>query len=258
MTEPREAGPNKHNKAGSEVRRIFSSLSIAQLWGLAAATVAYTVGVFGFGVFVQKTVDSSADLVKDQQIAKLTTQNGDLQRGLDTLTERLKTAFGEKRWLDTKAELLTRLVFYLQSHDDTSKKLLTDVVCTMWKESEGNKIRVIPGPIQLNFADLQKGLPPDVEKLLLSRGVSESQLRQIRDPGVAGSTSVGPFPDFQKTIRVQREQVQRAVTINDVTRQVGRVEVIKIVTFPDGSQFQMPQEIAAAVHLKPDCAPQSR
>lgn len=240
-------------KAGDEARPVFSfSLSITQLWWLAAAAIAYTVGAFGFGVFVQKTADFSAELVKDQQTAKLTTQNGDLQRSLDALLERLKTAFSEKQQLETKTELLTRLVFYLQSHDDTSKKLLTDVVCSMWKESEEHKIRVTPGPIQLNPVDLTRGLPPDVEKLLLSRGVSATQLRQIREPGAFGSTSV------EKTIGVQRDQAQRVEAINNVERQAERVEVIKIVTFPDGSQFQMPQEIAAAVHLKPECAPRPR
>jgi hypothetical protein len=239
--------------ASGEAKPVFSfSLNITQLWVLAATAVAYTVGAFGFGSFVQKTANGSAELVRNQEIATLTTQNGDLQRGVDALTDRLKTAFSEKQQLKAKAELLTRLVFYLQSHDDTSKKLLIDVACSMWKESEGHTIQIIPGPIQFSPLDLTNGLPPDVEKLLISRGVSNEQLRQIREPVNSGSANV------EKTIRVQRQQMQRAQAITDVTRQAGLVEVIKTITFPDGSQFQMPQEIAAAVHLKPECAPQAR
>jgi hypothetical protein len=32
-------------------------------------------------------------------------------------------------------------------------------------------------------------------------------------------------------------------------------KVIKVITFADGSQYQMPDEIALAVHTKPECAP---
>jgi hypothetical protein len=245
----------KSVQAGGETKPVLSlSLTITQLWALGATAAAFTIGTFGFGIF-------TADQVKNPEITALTTKNGDLERNVTAITGRLKATLTEAQNLKTKDELLTRLVYYLQSHDETSKKLLTDVVCSMWKESEEHAIRLKQGSIELTPLDLANALPPEVEKILASRGVSDEQLRLIREPINSGSASVNPVADFQKVIRVQQQAMQtmqREQAIVDVTDQAGHVETIKIVSFPDGSQFQIPQEIAAAVHLKPECAPQAR
>lgn len=49
--------------------------------------------------------------------------------------------------------------------------------------------------------------------------------------------------------RITQESLGRVMKLASLA------EVIKVVRLSDGSQYQMPQEIALAVHLKPDCAP---
>jgi hypothetical protein len=136
---------------------VFSiSLSVKQLWALAGLIVTVLGGAFGFGAFVQKTANESSALGKDCEISDLNTRNVDLQRTVDTLTKGLEQSSSEIDTLTLKSEFLNRLAGYLQGKDDISKKLLVDVVCSMWKQSEISKSKYPPAkPGALGDAPLE-------------------------------------------------------------------------------------------------------
>jgi hypothetical protein len=244
------------------VRDIGRALTVGQLWAIAVAFVALIGGVFAFGVFVQSVRGSGDAFAKDERIHQLTTelsgkerQNGDLQRAVDGLTNQFKMVLDARDALDTKAEFLNRLVSYLQAGDDTSKKLLVDVVCSMWKESQKRRIRLVREPVNVSLESMRRGLPPDVEELMVARGgASREMLQRIRrNDFPTEAARVGPVT-VQRPLAVNpsNNRDQAAATIQ---KHAQGIEVLKIVSFPDSTNYQMPQEIAAAVHMKNECAP---
>ena len=62
--------------------------------------------------------------------------------------------------------------------------------------------------------------------------------------------SVGPRALLRCSLPLRHAILICTMEVDHDWCRAGLVEVIKIVTFPDGSQYQMPQEIAAAVHMK--------
>jgi hypothetical protein len=245
------------SKPDSTQDPIFSiSLNLQQLWKIGAAIGSLIVlvvgGVFGLGVFVQNTVNGSAMLIKDGQLATLNTKNSDLERTVDALTKRLEGTLSEKDDLITKSEFLTRLVSYLQDSgvDGFSKTLLVNAVCSMWKESEKRKLKLEREPLRLTTGNTQYGLAPDIEDLLRARGVSENTLAILR----AGDPSVVSNSDRAR-VEKPPNQAQRARAIDDVQKPAKDVVLIKIVHFSDGSSYPVPQEIATVVHSKSECAP---
>lgn len=227
----------------------------AKIWAFASICATVLAGAFGFGIFVEKTRSEAAVTVKDQEISKLKTGSGDYQRAVEALKRALEDAAGIRQRLETKAELLNRLVGYLQGRDDVSKLLLVDVVCSMWRESQTRRVRLDTEPLRIDERDLVRGLPPDVEKFLITQGVSAKMLDDIKGATLPEDVSQVdrlrvPFPDRDvMPSRLTQESLGRVMKLASLA------EVIKVVRLSDGSQYQMPQEIALAVHLKPDCAP---
>lgn len=162
---------------------VARSITVAQAWTIGGILITLATGIFGLGVWVQSSrgdIELSKKNTeiseKDRTIATLNTKSGDLLRTVNALTANLEQAFAANDALKTKAEFLNRLASYLQFHDPTNRKLLEDVVCSMWKQSQQKRIQLVQQPIHISPEDLRRGLPPDVEQLLVSQGVSSDLL----------------------------------------------------------------------------------
>ena len=126
----------------------------------------------------------------------------------------------------------------------------------MWKQSQQKRVQLVRQPIYISPDDLRRGLPPDVEQLLVSQGVSSELLTWLR---------TNNFLPGEQVVGAEPFAVRRPVEVNPlnnpneavgaVTKSASNVRMIKVITFADGVPFEMPQEIAVAVHLRSDCAP---
>jgi hypothetical protein len=246
------------------------SITVGQGVTIAGVIIVVVTGIFGLGAWLQSS-RSDVELLqknteiseknktineKDKTISDLTTKYDDQKRAVDALTGNLQQAFARVDALETKDELLTRLAGYLQYKDEVNRKLLENVVCSMWKQSEQKRIRLDKQPVRLSYEDLRRGLPPDVEKLLVSQGVSSELLTRLR---------TNNFLPREEIAGVGPLTVRRPVQVNPyndpdtaaatVSKSASNVTVIKVITFADGASFEMPQEIAASVHMRADCAP---
>ena len=65
------------------------------------------------------------------------------------------------------------------------------------------------------------------------------------------AANVAPFSVGRRSLaaNVQRD------ALTTMQKQTQGIQIIKVITFFDGSQYQMPQDIAVAVHMKPECSP---
>lgn len=249
---------------------IARAITVGQAVAIGAILIALATGIFGLGGWLQSsrsdielsnknTEISKKDkeiLEKDGKIDALNNKSGDLQRAVDALKNSLEQALSGNDALKMEVEFLNRLASYLQWHDATNKKLLEDVVCSMWKQSQQNRIRLVQQPVHISPDDLRRGLPPDVEKLLVSQGASSELLTRLRTNNFLSkeqAVGVSPFV-VRKPVQVNPfNDPDEAVAA--VSKSVSNLRVIKVITFADGLAFEMPQEIAASVHLRSDCAP---
>lgn len=260
-----EATPTAASASDHTVRDLLRSLTLSQAWAIGAAVVALLGGTFGLGAFIQSSRDdgkvneltakqATANLEKDHTIADLETKNSDLKRTIDTLKGALESALNQKESLDGKAEFLNRYLSYVQGPNGVSKKLLVDVVCLMWKETQKRRIQIDRQPVEISVDKINRGLDQDTQRLLSKSGVSPETIERIRQPE---AFVVGRFAVSPSVVKVDPTQVLRVrdEAVTTLQRQIQDVKVIKIITFFDGSRYQMPDEIAVAVHTKPECAP---
>ena len=258
----------KRDDGGIETKPLFTvPVSTKMLWVLGGICITVTGGAAAAGGFVQKMASEIGNLSKDREISRLTGKVEGLERGVDFLKTKLEEQIGHSQALETKGELLNRLVGYLQGKDEVSKTLLVNVVCSMWKESEKKKIRLQQERIQIRSEDIKYGrLDPEIESLLVSRGVSSQTLAIAQTVPPRGvelrrQNLASDDPVLQRQLRakddpvLQRELRARDEAVGEVMKYASDVQVIKIVSFPDGTRYQLPQEIATTVHLKPECAP---
>lgn len=251
---------------------LLRSLTVPQAWAIGVAVLGLVMGSFAFGVLIEsgrgRIVANSKDaeiaaltstlsttrLEKDQTIANLHTKNGELNRVVEALKGTLSSTLTGKELFEGKAEFLNRYVAYVQTKNDVSKKLLVDVVCSMWKETQKRRIQVQRSPIVIPVDNILRGLDSDTEQLLLRNGVAQEVLSRIQRPDTR-STAVGPFSSISKSADVQRNTTVQRDAIAALQKSTQSISIIKVITFFDGSQYQMPQEIAVAVHMKSECAP---
>jgi hypothetical protein len=233
--------PDVESQPSPTLRSLLGSLTVVQAWAIGGAIVSIVVSCFLVGVFAESVKNAA-------EVDRLSNRNTDLQRSVNDLTSTLKSVLNERRMIEGKAEFLNRYVSYLVGHDDISKQLLVNVVCTLWKDSETRRIR-IDGQRLISPADINGEMSPDVRDLLIRYGVSPDLLSRIRQNNVQRFAQAQPFA------RVNRPfQIQRQVALAEVEKQTSNIRVVKIITFYDGSAYQMPQEIAVAVHTKSECS----
>jgi hypothetical protein len=210
---------------------ILRSLTVAQAWSTAGAVVAVLIGAFLLGGFVQSVRD-------DSKITEISAENRTLKSGIETLSSALSTAQKTQELLEGKAEFQNRYLTYLIAPSSAvSDKLFVDFVCALWKQSQKHRLQTERKRLEFTIADLRQGLSPDMRALLLKEHVSPEILDRIQ-AGLIGQLRT----DVEKDL------------IN-VNRTLSGVAVVKTVTFFDGTKYTVPNEIALAVHMKAECAP---
>ena len=114
----------------------------------------------------------------------------------------------------------------------------------MWKQSQKKRIQLVHQPIRISPDDLRRGLPPDVERLLVSRGVSPELLNRLRTNNfLPGEQVIGTEPlVVRRPVEVNPSNNFNAA-VADVSKRASNVEVIKVIKFADGDPFEMPQEL---------------
>jgi len=208
-----------------EKKTLTIALATRQLWAVAAAAMAILVGAFALGHFAARL-----------ETNELTFENLRLKSELDGVIAHSKAELATQR---TKAELLTRLNAFLERGSAAEKKRLSDVVCLIWKESQERKISVVQGTMQL--PTITESLSPSVRALLISQGISAQDLDSLRR---AGSGIVSPT-DIARKQNIEK-QVQRVVNSTPLVREF---------EYGDATRVRIPQEVAADVHMRKDCAP---
>jgi hypothetical protein len=155
------------------------------------------------------------------------------------------------RALRGKAEFLDRFLAYELSAQDPAKMLFINHVCALWKQSQELSIHFDKAPLNLSDSDLKKGLTPEVRKFLVENGVPNYFLDQAAGPEPARVSPNFPPnpPEVTRTPGFAIANVQKIVQGNNLTLQ-------KKVRFFDNTTYDIPNEIAAAVHANRDCAPQ--
>jgi hypothetical protein len=289
------SSPSSAPVAGSELPdqsliKLAGSLKPGQLWGLLGALAAVIVGSFALGGVLQSGRDDATVNARDQQIISLksdiatrdqqagslnmkfadqfnslNTKLGDQSRTIAELTKNLTGSLNEKDMYELKAELLDKYLAYTLIHSEVSKTLFVNVVCSLWKESEKDRISIHRDRPDITANQIRTGLDPATEALLRMNNVPENLIDRIRTPEKfveAQPSRINVSPSVAPVI-VQRPQVfpgQQADQIRQnaseqVEKYLSGLNIIKVVSFPDGSQYRMPDEIALAVHTNPECAP---
>jgi outer membrane murein-binding lipoprotein Lpp len=219
----------KHTPSLLELLR---SLTVAQTWSAAVTVVSVLTGAFLLGGLVQSVRD-------DSKITEISAENRTLKSGIETLSSALKTAQDAQELLKGKAEFQNRYLTYLIAPSSAvSDKLFVDFVCGLWKQSQKHRIQTERRRLEFTIADLQQGLSPDMRELLLKHGVSPQILDRIQ----AGLIGQQQIPSLERDL-------------NNINKTLNGIVVVKTVTFFDGTKYTVPDEIALAVHMKAECAP---
>jgi hypothetical protein len=233
-------------------------LTVGQSWTLAVTAAGLLVGAVTLGGFIQKAQGDAQAAVLERAISDVNTKNnslsteiGDLKRGLDTLGKMLRNSESNEQSLKGEVEFLNRYLSYQIRPNDASKALFVNMVCAMWRESARRRVRIDHVPLRITSDQLQRGLSAEIRGLLVQHGVSSTTIQKAAGPPVIErQVGVAPFV-------VRRDEpnpdVQRA--ISEVQKQAGAIGLTKTVTFPDGLSFDIPPEIAFVVHTRTDCAP---
>lgn len=229
--------------------RVLRELTVTQIWLIGGAIVGLLSGMFSLGVFAESIrnstiiADKSLEIStlkgqltdKDRTIRQSQEKYDDLDRNFKALGERITKIAESRAAFDMKVEFLNRMVAYLTLHDQTSTNLLRDYVCVMWRDSTKRSLGVERGRLNL---DLSRGLSSSERDLLLRLGVSPTDLESVED----------------------RRGLDRGAEVTRPARQklekyADGAQLAKRVIFPDGSKYDIPQDIAAAVHNRTECGP---
>jgi hypothetical protein len=224
------------------------TLPIRAWWTLSGAVVVLLVGTATLGGWVQSVRDersSAADEAKiDQLNSKLDEANGKIQ----TMIGMLKDAAARDNAIESKSEFLDRFLAYKIAPNDASKTTFIGYVCALWKNSEQHRVRVDEAPLMLSPDNIRGGLSPELKRLLEAKGISPIFFDHAEHPTV---TRVSPLP--LPTPVVSPTPAEAISTIQKVARSE---HLAKSVHFYDGTTYQVPDEIAFAVHSDPQCRPQ--
>ena len=235
---------------------LLRKLTVPQIWGLAVALVALVGGSVGVGAWVQSARDDDKIMEKNLEIANSSSKYDQLKVETDNKTNQLNTKLLEaernfngatdeineigraRLALETKSEFLERFLSYRNApYDNIPRKLFEDYVCALWKHAEERRVQVESRPVNISPDQIRGGLSPELKQLLISRGVPEIYFEHA----MRGETLVSP---------------SSGEAIATIQQQAQALSLVKIVHFFDGTIYQVPEEIALAVHTNPACAPQ--
>jgi len=236
---------------------LLSSLTVAQAWALAVAAVGVIVGSATLGAWVQSARGQGKLNEKEITIFDLKREKGEVEtqrdaakRSLEWAVDAVKAAARERQALAGKSEFLERWITYINAPNDVSRKLFVDHVCALWKNSQDYNIAVDRAGLQLTDVQIQQGLSSELRALLIQSGLKESDLQLARGQ----SPMVGPFV-FEKPKPNQGSAKVHKQARAMVHKYGTGILVVKTIKFYDGTVYQVPQEIATIVHMRPDCGP---
>jgi hypothetical protein len=201
---------------------LLASFSVKQWWGLGGAMVSVIIASIAIGGWAQSLRDEAKNAALAASLANATLD-------LDNAKVQFSAAANTQKALMSKAEFLERFLTYRNAPDDAmSRSLFVNYVCALWKESEERNVRIDSTPLRLSSEQLRAGVSPELERLLISKGIPESFFQQGKDSTEAIAT---------------------------IQKQAESLHVEKIVQFYDGTSYKIPQEIAVTVHADVRCAP---
>jgi hypothetical protein len=251
------------------IREILSGLRPPQLWGLGSSIVVLFIGSLGLGTFIEKTQSQNALLEKNMRIAELTNNSSsivfskdkeisklgeeinDLKSVIQFVRDKLKDKESIYFRLETKSEFLNRYVSFMTAKDDFSKKLFSDYVCVMWKNSQERRLHIDQGRINISVDDLKRGISPNVQLLLQNYGIDPSLISQMNRLEKESDRPVPqPFIRNNPFISPQHSHIE-----DELDSRLQKVHITKTVTFFDGTKYEVPEEVAIDVHTRADCVP---
>ncbi|MGJ4961339.1 hypothetical protein [Bradyrhizobium sp. HKCCYLRH3061] len=245
-----QAQADKRKIAAPEKLTLLDLLKIltpGQVWALLGCVVAIVVASVSIGSWAQSAHDDEKIAEKNALIQDLKSRSGQDTANVEAARSSLKIMQANVRALRGKAEFLDRFLAYELSARDPAKQLFINYVCALWKQSQELSIHIDRAPLNLSEWDLRSGLTPEVRQFLSQNGVPDHLLDQAAGPDTA---RVFPnIPDITRTPSFAVNKIQGIL-------QGGNLTLQKRVRLFDDTTYEVPNEIAAAVHEKKDCAPQ--
>jgi len=235
---------------------LLRSLTIRQSWTLAVALAAMIAATSAIGAWVQSARDGRKLEDAKQEIVKLTVDNdklksekvdlkqqlGEANRLLEAEKSAVKAVAQKDQAIETKEKFLDKYLSYKIAGGDETRRLFTDYVCALWKASDERNVQVIKASLQLSDDDIRQGVSTDVRRMLIKSGLSESIV----------PTKFGPTMGVPHGVKRARASDD---AISEIKKSATNIYLVKTIHFNDGTDYQIPQEIATAVYNNPSCAP---
>jgi hypothetical protein len=112
-------------------------------------------------------------------------------------------------------------------------------------------VQVTKVSLQLSDDDIHQGVPADLRRMLLKSGLSERTV-PAKFEQLANSPKISPLagvPRGTKRARASDEE------ISEIKKSAKNIYLVKTIRFKDGTDYQIPQEIATSVYDNPSCTP---
>jgi hypothetical protein len=256
------------NNENVKFTTLLRSLTVVQFWGIVVAAVGVIGGSAGVGAYFQEARDDDKIMEKNIKLSNITTElaqlktsndakinelNGKLEQysaNFDAVTDAIKNSARNLIALKSKEEFLERFLSYKIAPGDDSKKLFVDYVCALWKQSQDMNVRVDSQPLNISPEQIRAGLPNDLKAALIDKGVPAIFFDNARI--LPAPPQASPFPNVSRSPIVSPSPTEAIATIQ---KQASSMQMVKTIHFYDGTDYRVPDEIAAAVHTDQRCSP---
>jgi hypothetical protein len=251
---------------------LLRNLTTTQSWTLATALVAMLGGSLAIGAWVQsarderKIVDGNREIGKlkadkdklNADKGKLKSESSELKRQLGEANRNLEaeksvaiSVAQRDQSTEIKEGLLENYLSYEIAGGDEARKSFADYVCVLWRNSEERNVQVTKVSLQLSDDDIHQGVSADLRRMLLKSGLSERTV-PVKFEQLANSPKISPLagvPRGTKRARASDEE------ISEIKKSAKNIYLVKTIRFKDGTDYQIPQEIATSVYDNPSCTP---
>jgi len=177
--------------------------------------------------------------------------------------EVIRNAATKAHAFQAKAEFLNRFLYYEQSHNEVMFKLFVDHVCVLWRNNQRDILETRTERFSIDDIEGNRPLDKNTELALNAVGIDSNTIeeyvalsrnRSQIQPTTKRVTRVGPF--FHQTTPEPNPQFERLQTLDRKFQSATqKIPSRKTVTFFDNTTYEVPPEVATAVHLRADCQP---
>lgn len=197
-----------------------------------------------------------ADLTARER--ELSAERQERKQAIAALQQSLETAEWNTLAATFKGEFVARFLAYEQGKSESSRRQLVESACGLRSQAKSARMTLAMVPLDVASEELRRGPRPEMEQLLVQRGVTaEVLLRAKRDATRIVIPAVTAFNVFE----VQRAAQARRMAMRDaqdavsaIQRQAQAIKVPKAVKFADGAEYSLPPEVALAMALRKDCS----